>query len=330
MSEKLKSKKVKKTKGSKLNISTSTTPKSKKNLIVVATASLAVIVIAAAVFVSLSTAFSTETYYILNQNVPAKQEITIDMVSAQETSKNTGPANAISMEEIQRGGLFAKYPLYAGDVIAHSNVGSMADTSSGIPDDWSVTSFTITSDSAVGGVLGRGDYVDLIGINDEGARYVFNNILILDATFNSQEIDEGDERVTIGEVIHYTVGMPAEDVAYLHSALHDYDNIKVVKAPASTNYNGRDTSSLDRTFKFGPNVTNKDLLEGSDPTFAPVVRDKNGVPVNVKTCELGQADKEKCIELDISVMEDDEMKESSKINEKLEQESVEETEDAVE
>lgn len=283
MSNKVKKPKIKKTKPKKVSLSQ--VDGKRKNLIVYAVGAIVTVAFALAIFVGLSATFSTESYYVLTQDVPAKTQITADIVVEQETAKGTAPSNALSMSEIQQGGLYARYPLYRGDVIASSNVGPASDTSLGIPDDWSVTSFNISSSDAVGGVLGRGEYVDIIGVNDDGARYIFNNVLVLDATFSSQELSNKDEQTTvIDELVHYTVGMPAEDVAILHSALHDYDNIKVVKAPANVRYNQRDVSGLDRSFKFGPGVGNKDLLEGSDPSFSEVIRDERGVPINESTC----------------------------------------------
>lgn len=254
---------------------------SRKNLILVIGAAILIIVLAAGIFVTLTSLFSTENYYVLNTNVKAKQLITADMVTARETAKDTGPINALSMEEIQRGGVFSRYPLYAGDVIASSNAGSSSEFSLGIPDDWSVTSFSIVSTDAVGGTLGKGDYFDLIGVNEFGSQYIFNNLLILEVKFVNQELDgKLDGQTVVGEAMHYTVGLPAEHVANLHSALFDYETIKVVKSPVIINYAKRNTANLDRVFKYGPSVGNVDLIEGTDPTFTAIERDKEGRPVN--------------------------------------------------
>lgn len=253
----------------------------RKNLIVVVGTIVAIIALSATFYVTLSSLFSTETYYVLNQNIKAKELITPDMVTARETSKNTGPINALSMEDIQRGGVYSRYPLYAGDVIAESNAGPVTVSSLGVPDSWAITSFSIMSTDAVGGTLGRGDYVDLIGVNESGARYVFNNLLILEVMFVNEELEGNlDGQTVVGEAMHYTVGLPAEHVAHLHSALLDYEVIKVVKAPFEVNYAERDTSNLDQEFKYGPSVGNIDLFKGTDPTFTEIERDETGRPVN--------------------------------------------------
>lgn len=258
---------------------------SKKNLILIGGAAMLVITLSAIIFMTLTSLFSTETYYVLNTNVKAKQQITPEMVVARETAEGTGPVHALTMEEIQRGGIYSKYPLFAGDVVAKSNAGPLSGTPLGIPDDWVVTSFTINSTDAVGGILGKGDYSDLIGVNEEGARYIFNNMLILEVKFLNEEYDGTlDGQTVVGETIHYTIGLPAEDVAYLHDALNKYDVIKMVKSPTEINYKDRDVSDLNKVFQYGPEVGNIDVIEGTDPTFTEIQRDENGQPLN-KTSE---------------------------------------------
>lgn len=259
---------------------------SRKNLVLLGGAIALVIILSAVIFLTLSSLFSTESYYVLNQNVKAKQQITPEMVVVRETAAGTGPVNALTMEEIQRGGVYSRYPLYAGDVVSYSNAGPLSGQSLGIPDDWSVTSFSINSTDAVGGTLGKGDYIDIIGVNQNGAQYIFNNLLILDIKFVNEEYDGNtDGQTIVGETIHYTVGLPAEDVGYFHSALYEYTQgeasgvIRIIKAPYIINYADRDVSNLDKPFKYGPNVGNIDLIEGTDPTFTDVERDENGRPI---------------------------------------------------
>lgn len=274
---------------------------SRKNLILVGGATLVVILLSAAIFLTLTSLFSTENYYVLNTNVKAKQQITSEMVVARETAKGTGPVNALSMESIQRGEVYSKYPLYSGDVIAQSNAGELSGQALGIPDDWVVTSFSTTSTDAVGGILGKGDYVDILGVDDIGARYIFNNLLILEVKFVNEEYDgKLDGQTVVGEAMHYTVGMPADKAAYFHSALNDYTLVKVIKSPNIINYAERDVSDLDKLFKYGPEVGNFDLIKGTDPTFTDIERDENGRPIGGLT-ELEDYEEED------SVIEDDEV-----------------------
>lgn len=248
--------------------------------------------VAIAVFVltwlTFSAVFKTETYYMINTPVAARQEITPSMLTAQETSVGTAPQNAMSMEDVQRGGMYARYPLSPGDVLSRSNAGPLALTSDGIPDDWSITSFDVSSGSAIGGALMRGDFIDILGVDEEeGARYVFNNVLILEASYSVEDADPEDESKG-NVIIRYTVGMPAEDVAILHHSHALYGELLVTKAPSSVLYAGRNTDTLGKTFKFGDTVLNKDLYEGADPTFTPVVRDENQRPVNRNTCAMNE------------------------------------------
>lgn len=255
---------------------------SKKNLVLMGGIATAVIFCSILLFNLLSSLFSTEVYYVLNQDVRSKQQITYDMVTPQETAEGTGPANAISMEEIQRGNVYSKYPLYASDPILRSNSGPATSINAGIPDDWSITSFTINSTDAAGGILGKGDYADLMGVSDEkgGAQYILNNMMILEVTFLNQEYDGNSlNGPVVGEVIHYTVGLPPEYVAFLHDALNDYENIKLVKAPYEVNYTERDLAKLKGSFNYDERTGNLDVFEGSDPAFTEVKRDANGKPI---------------------------------------------------
>lgn len=255
----------------------------RKNLVLMLGAVLTVVALSIAIFFTLSSLFSTEQYYVLNTNVRARQAITPDMVIARETSAGTGPINAISMEDLQRGGVYSRYPLYAGDVVAYSNAGTLSNRTVGIPDDWVVTSFSIDSTNAAGGTIGKGDYVDLLGVGsqtEEGAKYIFNNLMVLDVKFVNEEIeDNSDGRTLIGEAMHYTVGMPSEQVAYLHEALRFYDQIKLIKAPLSLEYENRDIKHLDRPFVYDMGIENFDLFEGTDPTFTDIERDESGRPL---------------------------------------------------
>lgn len=258
-----------------------------RNLVKLLGYTVGIVVLGSILFFAFSSMLSTETYYTLNVDVPSKAQITTTMVNEQITSKGTGPQNALTMAEIQRG-VYARVNLSRGEVVSFSVAGVPMDTDLGIPDDWSITSFTIESESAVGGIVTRGDFMDLMVVSDEeGAKYVYNNLLVLDASFSSRISEEDEANARVGETIHYTVGLPGEDVGFLHSALNDYTNIKVIKAPNNTLYGSRDTRGLDKYYKFGPGFINKDLYEGVDPTFTPIIRDEGGRPVNAANCEAG-------------------------------------------
>ena len=290
MSNKTKERKQKKSsiiKPAKARKVGSTKPKkSSSNLLVGGIAVILLVSITMISYFAFSAVFETDTYYVLNTDVVARQEITVDMLSEQETSLGSAPKNEIGMERVQQGGVFAKYPLYAGDVLSTSNAGSLELSSLGIPDSWAITSIDIPAGSAVGGALMRGDFIDILGVNEDGARYIFNNVLVLDVSYSSQEITSGDSTI-IDNLIRFTLGMPAEDIAMLHSANFDYEGLLLTKAPSSVMYAGRNTTGLEQTFKFGDTVLNKDLFEGADPTFSPVVREENLVPVNKVNCANG-------------------------------------------
>lgn len=258
----------------------------KQNILVLGVIGLIVVIVAGTIFVGVSQALSQESYYVLIDDVTAKSPITTTMVVERTTAKGSAPQNALDYNEIQQGNLYARYALYQGDVVSWSNAGPASDTSLGIPDDWAVTTFNVSSDNAVGGSLGRGEYIDIMMVSEGTSRYAFNNVLILEARTSNQEVTS-EEVTEIGEVVQYTVGMPSEEIAILHAAIDEAMDVIVVKAPMNVKYGDRETSGLGGSYRFDEGVGNIDLFLGSDPTFTPVIRDEKGRPINSANCEAG-------------------------------------------
>lgn len=249
------------------------------------------VILSFALFFGLKAALATEDYYVLNQDVAAKTQITESMLKKVTTSKNTAPQNAISINHVKQGTVFSRIPLRAGDVLSASNTGIDLDASSGIPDDWVVTSFDIKPEYAVNRLIKKGDYFDIIGVDEEeGSKYLFHNVLALQVMSNGQMYKDANEQVTTGKdengPITYVVGMPAEDAAKLHYALETYETVKMVLAPASLRYKYRDVSDLEEPFFMDSESIPSDLFDGTDSTFTPVLKDENGRPVNKKNCKL--------------------------------------------
>lgn len=267
--------------------------KPKKNLSLSIGIGLLIAILSVAIFFGLKTAFETEDYYVLSQDISSKTQITETMLTKVTTSKGTAPQNAISIQQIRQGTIFSKIPLKSGDVISSSNTGLNVDTNNGIPDDWVITSFTIDPKLSVNGLIKKGDYFDILGVSvEEGSKYLFHNVLALGVQVEGQMYKDATDAVTSGEVeegmITYIVGMPAEDAAKLHYALAKYEIIKTVLAPASLTYKYRDVSNLVEPFFMDAETVPSDLFEGTDSTFTPVLRDNNGRPVNRTNCEAGK------------------------------------------
>lgn len=66
-----------------------------------------------------------DTYYVLNTNMPSKTQVTASDLTPRITRPDSTPPNAISLDEVNQGTVFTKYPLQAGDVLSSSNVGSL-------------------------------------------------------------------------------------------------------------------------------------------------------------------------------------------------------------
>lgn len=273
------------------SVSNGTTIKPKSKIKVPIIVGIVFVALSFALFFGLKAALATEDYYVLNQDLAAKTQVTETMLKKVTTSKNTAPQNAISINQVKQGTVFTRIPLRAGDVLSSSNTGIDLDASSGIPDDWVVTSFDINPGLAVNGLVKKGDYFDIIGVSlEEGSKYLFHNVLALQVMSNGQMYKDANEQITTGasdgEALTYVVGMPADDAAKLHYALAKYDIIKTILAPASLKYKYRDVSDLEEPFFMDAESIPSDLFDGTDSTFTPVLKDDNGRPVNKKNCKL--------------------------------------------
>lgn len=264
--------------------------KPRKNLSLAAISAFIIIILAAGIFFGLSQVLATESYYVLLNDIPPKTQVNSSMLKEVITAKGTAPQNAITLAEVNQGSVYSKYPLKAGDILTPSNTGITLDSSSGIPEDWVITSFNISADDAVGGNIARGDYFDIIGVSEEkGSQYLFHNVLALALNYNqpSNEVTADGKVIPIGETLQYVIGMPAESAAMLHHTLEKYEKIKLVLSPVSLKYKTRDVSNLTGVFLHDTTTEPVDLFEGTDSSFKPVLRDDNGRPVTIKNCELG-------------------------------------------
>lgn len=277
------------------------TLKPKSNVTMSIAIGVIIIVLLGAIYFGLSKVLATESYYVLNADVPAKTQITERMLKEITTAKGTSPQNAINLAQVQQGSVYSKYPLKSGDVISASNTGLNLDSSTGIPDDWSITSFNISTDDAVGGNIAKGDYFDVIGVTAEGgAKYLFKNVLALEANYNQGEntVTEDGKIVQLGETVQYIVGMPSDKVAIFQHALSKYEKIKLALAPASVKYDERKDKDLSKAFTVSDDIEVTDLYEGSDNSFANILRDQNGRPVTIEACETGKiSPKSLCAEI---------------------------------
>lgn len=239
--------------------------------------------------------YQTETYYVLTQDVQSQSRVTAEMLSPIVTSKDTGPPNAIdpTSEEFQAGAVFTRYPLSAGDIITASNAGGREDISVGIPDEWVVTSFSVSADDAVGGRIQRGYYFDIMIATSDQSFYPFVNVLALDTTVSlnsasSSRAADTDE-AHAGQTTQYVVGMPPQDAALLQQIVSQYGgDMKLLLSPRQNEYNPPQLASYSGTFTFDGET--KNMGAQTDRTFTPADRDEFGRPIDVvDNCSEGNA-----------------------------------------
>ncbi|MBC9704800.1 MAG: hypothetical protein H9W81_07470 [Enterococcus sp.] len=252
---------------------------------------------AAILFTLLSQLVATTTYYVLSTDVPARSQVTADMLTEVVASQGSEPRNALGLEDVSDpdNPVYAKFALNMGDILTASNTGEQIALHEGIPEDYVVASFVADANNAVAGKLATGNYIDIIATNgDNGtAKYALRHVLLLDVSSDPNAIGEGTEitegeegtevaaadQMRTGVPSLYTVALPEKDAATL--ALVRDANILVVLSPKSSDKAFQDKtikSSLDEIYNEDP-VSNSG--RGTDPTFGQ----SKDVEVETKSAE---------------------------------------------
>lgn len=273
--------------------------KSKKsNGFILAGIAFVAVIIGVVVFSFVSSLLQKETYYILNQDVPARTQVTPEMLDPIAATQGTAPQAAVGLGDVQTGNVYTKFPLLAGDILTMSNVGSLEDISVGIPDEWVVTNFSVDADDAVGGRVQRGSYFDMLVTTENGSFYPFVNVLALDTTVDLSNASSADAADTAeahsGQTTQYVVGMSPENAGKLHDIVRTYTgDIKLVLSPRQNEYERPQLASYDGMFKFEGEVIwpgESDAGERTDYTFTDVDRDEFGKPTEqIENCSAGNA-----------------------------------------
>lgn len=260
--------------------------------------------ILAGVFFSVaSSLFQTETYYVLNQDIPSRTQVTEEMLVPVVTSEGTAPKAAIGLADVQTGNVYTKFPLLIGDILTMSNVGTLEDIAVGVPDTWVVTNFSVGADDAVGGRIQRGTYFDiLVTTQDENSGtqsfYPFVNVLALDTTVDLSNASSSNAADTseahAGQTTQYVVGMSPENAAVLHSIVKEHGgDMKLVLSPRQNEYERPEVAEYDGMFTYDGNIIwpgESDAGELTDRTFSDVERDEFGRPTAViENCSAGNA-----------------------------------------
>lgn len=253
----------------------------------------------------LRSVYETETYYVLNQNVPTRTAIVFDtcdadgncgMLKRVVTSAGTGPIGAPGMSKEERmaeqeslmtaisaGDVYSRFPLVAGDVLSPSNVDvGLGGITSGIPDDWVTTNISVGADDAVGGRIQRGTYFDILVVNDSGAYYPFVNVLALDTSVDLASASSADaaetEEAKAGQTTQYVVGMSPENAAKLQYVMRiESGNVKLVLSPQENEYTAPNVRAYEGIFSFDPS---------SGEVIAPGLRRLSVIDADGQTCEV--------------------------------------------
>lgn len=153
------------------------------------------------VFAIMSAVTSKETYYVLNQDVPARTLITPSMLSPVEASAGSSPKSALGLSDLAD--RYSLYSLKSGDILTSSNVGDQVGLGAGLPKNFVLSSFIANPSVAAGGNIKRGDYVDIMvvandssvtGSEGTAASYVLQRVLVVDATLNLDSYDGGESK----------------------------------------------------------------------------------------------------------------------------------------
>lgn len=239
----------------------------------------------------LKSVYQTETYYVLNQDVPVRAQITMDMLTPVVTSFGTAPGGSPDMTSeqktaersailstVQSGMAYAQYPLVSGDVLSPSNVGALSDISVGIPDTWVVSSINVDYNNAVQGRIQRGTYFDMMVVAADGTYYPFVNILALETLDGGANSSAGGTTAagTNAATSIYSVGMSPQNTAKLQWLMSFADGqIKLVLSPRQNEYASPRISDYQGQFFY--NLLRDGVIA---PGLQPVL-DENGEPVDL-------------------------------------------------
>ena len=243
------------------------------------------IVVAVGLMTFLASLTKTETYYVLNRDIPARMQVSTEHLSPVEAGEGQAPPNALTIGDVQSGLVFAQYPLKEGDILSESAVGSLNDISVGVPDSWVITNFGVPADNAVGGRIQRGSYFDILATNGNGeANYVLANVLALETHTSvdgaeTADAADSEEAITgLGE--QYVVGLSHENAAKLHATIDAGHTLRLVISPKQNEYEAPDTAAMEGTFRAFDGSDVPEVGTMTDDTFAPIQRDEEGRPVD--------------------------------------------------
>jgi Flp pilus assembly protein CpaB len=251
-------------------------------------------------FVLMNTATAKDTYYVLSSDIPARTQITPDLLTEVQTSAGSVPPSSLGISDLTEES-YSLYSLKAGDILTSSNTGDKLSLTEGLPEDYVVASFTADPSMAAGGNVKRGDYIDIIaliddstvtGVDGTAASYVLQRALVIDATVDLDTYSSDDSAAetttadgtgttttdtgavsdnTSGAAIRsgiptmFTVGLSPENAAIL--ALATQQELYVVLSSADSVNNETVPTGLTPATNSGIWGNPRNAGEGTDNTF---------------------------------------------------------------
>lgn len=246
------------------------------------------LVVAGGAGLAFSSIMKQSSYWVVNQDIPARTRITSSMLTEKKTTAGTQP-DAMTATYVDSNEVYAEYALAPGDILTGSNAGPLTKITAGIPDDYSVSSFTVSATNAAVGMAKRGDYIDIYMVDNSNgeasAQLVLQHVLVLDAVSSLDEVSARNAGSTKGSSSSgntdsssssssssssgstssvstiYQVGLSRDDTAKL--ALLSTKNLFVALSPA--NGSSAEVPSPKSNIDLG---TPGDSGKGTDPTFS--------------------------------------------------------------
>jgi Flp pilus assembly protein CpaB len=183
----------------------------------------------------LGNAAATQTYWVLGRDVPARTQVTPEMLVMKEAKVGGAPDTAYDDVFVRDNPVFTKIALGAGDIVTASNAGPLTRITEDVPENFVGASFTAEPEIAVAGKVRTGDFIDLIAVNDAAtagitSKVVLQHVLVLDVTVapssiaaeavegqEGENLDPGPESEAVrgGIPSVYTVAVSPKDATKL-------------------------------------------------------------------------------------------------------------------
>jgi Flp pilus assembly protein CpaB len=175
-------------------------------------------------------AASRVSYFVVATDVPARTQITPNLVVEIPVTEDALPPTALTEAEIASGAAFTRVPLRQGDVVTGSVAGPLQKITYTLPEGYVAASVSLPPERAVAGKVKAGDYIDIAAVDGSKSKIVLQHVLVLDVTIspdsigsaanadpNDPNLQPGPEAAQVRGGIPqvYTVALSQEDFAVL-------------------------------------------------------------------------------------------------------------------